>query len=797
MRVGEAEIGVVADGNEFNRQMSRMIEETRRRWRAASRDMANDTKTIRDENGKLRDEFGRFVGESKSGFLGIDLSARGLLKTLGSVGLGLGKLVAGATAVGSIVGVLGAATASAVQFAAALAPAVGILAAAPAAVGILAGVVATLSVALSGVGDAFGAAVSGDAEEFATALEGLAPSAQRAAVALREITPQFSALKDAVQGAFFEGFDQTLLNIAATLVGPLTAGMTAAAAGLAGITTRLGEAATSGAGVAFIENSFTALSNILANLQEPLGVLFEGFLSLGSAIAIAFGGEAAGAGLAAMITQFGEFINRAADSGEAVQWVNGAMTVFSQLGVILQQVVGIIAAVGSVAADTGGNILGTFGAALQSVNAFLSSAEGVSVLTTIFTTLNQVGAIFGALLSSLLPILAPLVGELVSGLMPVLMALVPVIVQIGALAAPIFSQILAAVLPLVPPLLSLVSLVLPLLAQLLTQLVTAAAPLLEALTTLLVAVLTPLLPALEPLLTIFGELAVTIAEILTPVIELIGQILLWLVEEIIVPFVIPIIEFLVELFGTALTDALQLAADIFTAIVNGIVAAATWLWEQIQSRWAAMKLGFEVLQNAFKAGYNFIKNNVFTPLGNAATAVKNTLSNVWTNIKNAFQSVVDKFKSGANKIGDYLSSIWDAVKGAYNALASGWNRIDIEIGPFTIPDWVPGIGGATFHINDIIPDIPKLEKGGVNLEEGIRWLHPNEAVVPLDGDRGISALADALSRASSMSAGAGLGGNIEVRVFIGDTELTEIIDVQIEEHDEELAHAARTGSGRR
>lgn len=797
MRVGEAEIGVVADGNEFNRQMARMIEETRRRWRAASRDMANDTKFIRDENGRLRDEFGRFVGESKSGFMGIDLSARGLLKTLGSVGLGLGKLTAGATAVGSLIGVLGAATASAVQFAAALAPAAGILAAAPAAVGLLAGVVATLSVALSGVGDAFGAAVSGDAEEFATALEGLAPSAQRAAIALREITPQFTALRESVQGAFFEGFDTTLRNIAATLVGPLTAGMTAAAEGLSGITTRLGEAATSGAGVAFIENSFAMLSNILANLQEPLGALFEGFLSLGSAIAIAFGGEEAGAGLASMIAQFADFINRAADSGAAVGWVQGAMTVFSQLGVIIQQVVGIIAAVGTVAADTGGNILGTFGAALQSVNAFLSSAEGVAVLTTIFQTLNQVGAIFGTVLSGLLPILAPLVGELVSGLMPVLMALVPIIVQIGALAAPIFSQILAAVLPLVPPLLSLVSLVLPLLAQLLTQLVTAAAPLLEALTTLLVAVLTPLIPALEPLLTIFGELAVTIAEILTPVIELIGQILLWLVEEIIVPFVIPIIEFLVELFGTVLTDALQVAADVFTAIVNGIVTAATWLWDQLQTKWAEMKLGFEILQAAFKAGYNFIKNNVFTPIGNAATAVKNTLSSVWTSIKNAFQTVVDKFKSGANKIGDYLSSIWDAVKGAYNALASGWNRIDIEIGPFSIPDWVPGIGGASFHINDIIPDIPKLEKGGVNLEEGIRWLHPNEAVVPLDGDRGITALADALSRASSMSAGAGLGGNIEVRVYIGETELTDIIDVQIEEHDDELAHAARTGSGRR
>ena len=32
---------------------------------------------------------------------------------------------------------------------------------------------------------------------------------------------------------------------------------------------------------------------------------------------------------------------------------------------------------------------------------------------------------------------------------------------------------------------------------------------------------------------------------------------------------------------------------------------------------------------------------------------------------------------------------------------------------------------------------------------------------------------------------------------IGDTEITDLIDVRIEEHDTELAHSARTGSGRR
>lgn len=773
MRIGEAEIGVVADGNEFNRQMARILEDTRRRVRA----------------------FGRDAGSS---FTQADAGARRFTTVLGSLVGGFARVAAGLTAFGSVVGILGAAAASAIQFAAALAPAAGAVAALPAVIGVAAGAVATLQVALAGVGDAFAAAATGDADEFNDAIASLAPNAQSAARALREITPQFQALQQSVQNAFFAGFDATLQSIAATLVGPLTAGMTAAASGLAGLTTRIGEAVTSGAGVAFIESSFAALSNIIANLTEPVGLLIEAFASLGSSINLAFGGEAAGAGLANLITQFADFINRAADSGAAIGWVEGAMAVFSQLGTIIQQVVGIIGAVGSVAQDTGGNILGAFGAALTSVNAFLSSAEGIATLTSIFTTLNTVGALFGDVLSGLLPVIAPLVGQLVSGLVPILQSLVPILVQIGALAAPIFSQILAAVLPLIPPLLSLVSAILPLVAQLLTSVVTAAAPLLEALTTLLVSILTPLIPALEPLLLIFGELAITLSEILTPVIQLVGDILLWMVNEVIIPFVIPILELLAEWVGVQLTTAFQLMADVFTAVVNAIATAAQWVWDQLKARFNEMKLGFQILGQAFQTAGNFIKNNVFTPLKNAATSVKTALANTWNSVKSAFQGVVDKFNSGVSKIKTALSSIWTAVKGAYNALASGWNRINIEIGPFSIPDWVPGIGGATFHIDDIIPSIPRLAVGGfTGAGSPLAQLDPNEMVLPLESARGIDALADAIARASAMTAGPGLGGGIEVRVFIGDRELTDIIDVQIEQHDDDVAHDARIGSGTR
>jgi phage-related protein len=726
MAVGRAEILVVADATEFDRQMRRVLDSSRRGFGGIKRDAADADKSL----GAIR-------------------------KTMNGLGslVGLfGRITAAGLGIGAVSGALGATAASAVQLVAALAPAVGIIAAAPAAIGLLAGAAAVLTVALSGVGDAFSAAVSGDAAEFNEAIAGLPPNVQAAATALREITPQFTALRESVQGAFFEGFDATLLAIAATLAGPLTEGMTAAAAGLAGITTRLGEAVTSGAGVAFIQTTFAALANVLANLQEPIGLLVEAFLSLGSSINIAFGGAAAGAALGVLIEQFAAFINTAADSGTAVGWVEGAIAVFSQLGAIVGSVVGILGTIGEVASATGGNILGAFGAALESVNAFLSSAQGIATLTSIFTTLNAVGSAFGTIIAGLLPIIVPLIGTLVSGLMPVLESLTPLLLQIAAAAAPIFTQILAAVMPLIPPLVQLAQQILPLVATLFSAIVAAVAPLLEVLVNLLVTVLEPLLPALMPLIELFGELAGMLAAVLVPIFELLGEILLWVVNEIVVPFLIPIIEKLVEWLGTTLVDAVSVLGTVFQFVIDAIVAAATWLGDQWGDQVTVMRAGWQLLQDRLRAGYNFIKSNVIDPVKNAFSGVRDLLSGVVDAMTGDWDSAISKFKSGATKIkdavGDMFGPLWTGFKSAINSVINGWNGLS-----FTMPSVDLGPLGSTPSFTVSTPNIPTLQTSGFSFGTGLVNLHPNEAIVNARDRRGLNMLATALEMAGANTGG--------------------------------------------
>lgn len=719
MAVGRAEINIVADANDFDRQMRRVMDSAKRTFGGIKRDAESSNQSFAK------------IGKSLGGLVGI-----------------MGKVTAGGLGIGAVAGSLGAVATSAIQLVAALAPAVGIIAAAPAAIGLMAGAAATLQVALVGVGEAFTAAVSGDTAAFNEALAGLAPNAQAAALALQQITPQFTALRESVQGAFFQGFDATLLSIAATLVGPLTEGMTAAAAGLAGITTRLGEAVTSGAGIAFIQSTFSTLSNVLANLQEPLGLLVESFLSLGSSISTAFGGPEAGAALGGLIEQFAAFVQGAADSGAAVGWVEGAMSVFSQLGVIVGQISGILGTVGEVASGMGTNILGAFGSALTTVNEFLSSAEGMSTLASIFATLGTVGQAFGTILSGLLPIIAPLIAQLVTGLVPVLESLTPLILQIAAAAAPLFTQILAAVLPLIPPLVQLAQQILPLIATLFSAVVAAVAPLLEVLVNLLVTVLTPLLPALMPLIEIFGELAGMLASALVPIFQLLGEILLFVVNEVIVPFLIPIIEKLVEWLGKQLVDTVTNLGNVFQTVIEAIVAVATWLGEQWSLQIEVMRLGWKLLQDKLRAGYEFIKSNVIDPFRSAFSAVADFFGDIVDKIKDGWDDAVDGLKDGVSNIKDAISDMWEPLwqgfKSAINSVIGGWNNLS-----FTLPSAnIPGLG-TVGGITISTPNIPYLQTSGFSFGEGIVNLHPNEAIVNAKDRRGLNMLADALEMAGA------------------------------------------------
>ena len=92
-------------------------------------------------------------------------------------------------------------------------------------------------------------------------------------------------------------------------------------------------------------------------------------------------------------------------------------------------------------------------------------------------------------------------------------------------------------------------------------------------------------------------------------------------------------------------------------------------------------------------------------------------------------------------------------KTAFNAIAKLWNNTIGSLS-FTVPSWVPGIGGKGFNV----PDIPELKDGGIVTQATLAMIgegNEPEAIIPL-------------SKLGSMGFGGGGGGNITINVTSAD-----------------------------
>lgn len=184
-------------------------------------------------------------------------------------------------------------------------------------------------------------------------------------------------------------------------------------------------------------------------------------------------------------------------------------------------------------------------------------------------------------------------------------------------------------------------------------------------------------------------------------------------------------------------------------ILTGPIGIAVLL---ISKHWDTIK-GFVT------GAIDFVKRNWQTilailtgPIGLAVLAITKN----WDTIKAGFTAVKDWI---GDRIGDVIAyftglkdsifaiahGIFDPVFNAWKAIVGGiidmWNRIDFGI-HVAVPDWVPGIGGKGFHVDDVFPDIPSLASGGIiPATPGGRIVRVAEAgraeaIVPLDSIHG-------------------------------------------------------------
>lgn len=198
-----------------------------------------------------------------------------------------------------------------------------------------------------------------------------------------------------------------------------------------------------------------------------------------------------------------------------------------------------------------------------------------------------------------------------------------------------------------------------------------------------------------------------------------------------------ILEFTRRVFG----PLKQTIEGVLTA-VRGVFQLVTGL---ITGDW---KKAWEGVKNVFSGIWNTIQGVAKTALeavrllvGVVLEVIGNALKAAWEAFKrgalNAGRGVVDFFKSIPGLLVDAFVGLADLLtapfRAAFNAIAGFWNDTIGSLS-FTVPNWIPGVGGNSFSV----PDIPQLADGGIVTRPTLALIGEAgpEAVVPLGQMRG-------------------------------------------------------------
>jgi hypothetical protein len=242
----------------------------------------------------------------------------------------------------------------------------------------------------------------------------------------------------------------------------------------------------------------------------------------------------------------------------------------------------------------------------------------------------------------------------------------------------------------------------------------------------------------------FGELQETVGSKLLPVLMTLAKILLGVIDFI--------------------SKNAKVLGPLAAAI--GIVVAATWLWNAAMAASPITLIVLGIAAIVVAIVYLERRFHLFSRAWNAT----------WGFVKGDASAVVSWLSGVPGRIGGFFSGLGSLIlapfRWAFNRVADAWNNTLGSVG-FSIPDWVPGIGGRGWSF----PRMPYFHTGGV--VPGI-----GETLAVLRGGEGVFTPEQMAAMGS---------GNVEVHVYIGDQELRGIVRTEVRESNRMLKRSVLAG----
>ncbi|MEQ4716089.1 hypothetical protein [Nonomuraea sp. B19D2] len=696
------------------------------------------SKAGRDIEGNLTQHLSGALGSARNLATGFGQLASSAVLTTGSL----------ATAAGA----MGAAAQGALALGAALAPAAGSLAALPGLLLTLGAAKATLTTIFSGLEDAFGAALTNRVIDFQQAADLLPPIVRAVAYEIHGFRSEVTDLRETVQEAFFSHlvgeFDQ-LRN----LLPNVKEGMS----GVADVFGEAGREVLDFAGdvqtASAVSSIFHSLRDSVAQIVPEIDILLSGFRDLG-VVGAGFISDLS-PGIAGLVDKLGWFAYHAAASGDALRWMENALDVFRQLGAIVGDVGGIVAALFRAMNTAGTDALGVIGKLVDGVHTFLDSAKGQETLVAIFRGLADIGSALIPVVTALaigIGSLAPIIGQIAQLIGPILttavQALAPALATLGPALVAVFRQlgsavtilaqsgalqavatalgsILVAIAPILPPLAQLISLLVQGLAYVITTWVAPALSKLVSWISQAVDWLTGeglsedtwLSRTINFIYTTVAPLFQQAGEIISRVF---GDIVQWFTDN----------QDRVSEWGTKLQEIITVAAQVISQLFEGIALA----WDTfggpllniianvfdgilgvIDGVLTAIKGLFDivlgVLTGDWERAWNGVKE-LFSGIWDAIVAIAET---IWNNFIEQFKAALalvdDDWEEHWNQVSDFAEDIWRGIVDWLKARVADVGRILDWFGslPGKFSQWFGEVKNAVVsRFNDVVSFVQSI-----------------------------------------------------------------------------------------
>lgn len=284
-------------------------------------------------------------------------------------------------------------------------------------------------------------------------------------------------------------------------------------------------------------------------------------------------------------------------------------------------------------------------------------------------------------------------------------------------------------------------------------------------TSTLEPVLAAFFDAISGIAKIFGTLW---SDVIGPVIENIGDGFQRVWEDTLKP----ICENIIAIIGGVIEIILALWNNVLAPVVNWLVAVLAPIVERVLNAvWGIIEAVVSNIGQSINGLLEILRGIIDFVAG----VFTGDWSRAWEGIVSIFQGIWDTLagilKVPLNAVIGVINVALAAISGAINSIIRAINSIS-----FTVPSWIPGVGGKTvgFNLRQVGSwSIPYLENGGVITSPTLAMVGEgkyDEAVIPLGNSPQMKELVNKISEATR---GRSSDEPIQVNVYIGNEQVAE------------------------